>query len=175
MTKLVRLVLPLIVVGMLVAACGGDSSSDTTTGAPIGSESGDDRGSDTVPSGDRSTTTKLDRMVCHVPEPTPISLGEAVTGEVLGWDECFTVDVPAGAATLTIELTGLQDQLNLTAGYADPETILYNIGDFWSSREDGLADETIVIESPEPGTYYVNVAVATYRNQSPFTLTTSTS
>lgn len=175
MTKLIRLLAPVLVCGLVASACGGDSAGtpDTTAGALTGTQSEDDRGAGSASSDE--TTTTLDRVVCHVPEPTPIPLGEATDGEILGWDQCFTVEVPAGAAVFTVELTGLQDQLNLTAGYADPETILYNTGDFWASREDGLADESIVIENPEPGTYYINVAVATRRNQSPFTLTTTTS
>jgi hypothetical protein len=119
-------------------------------------------------------TSTQERVVCHVPEPFPLTLGGTFNGEILGWDECFTVEVPAGVAKLTVALTGLQDQLNLSVGYADPETILYNTGAFWASREDGLADESIVIENPEPGMYYINVSVGTYRNESPFTLTTST-
>jgi hypothetical protein len=165
MTKLLWLLILLVVAGLLAAGCGGESS-----------EQG---GSDTIIDGTATQpvveTTTLERVVCHVPEPTPIPLGESINGEVLGWDECFTVEVPAGATTFTVELTGLTDQLNLTVGYSDPETVLYNTGAFWASREDDLADESVVIENPEPGTYYINVAVGTYRNESPFTLITSTS
>ena len=177
MTRFSRLLILLVVAGLLVSGCGGDSSdqsqSDTTT--EVTGSSGVEGEEPASLSEAPAETTTLERVVCHVPEPTPIPLGESVEGEVLGWDVCFTVEVPAGAATFTVELTGLQDQLNLTVGYADPETVLYNMGAFWASRKDDLADESIVIENPEPGTYYINVAVGTYRNESPFTLITSTS
>lgn len=187
MTRLVRLLTLLMVAGLLAVGCGGESSdqggSDTTIDETSSPDSEDDRQDSSESEGEASAsttepvdeTTTQERVVCHVPEPTPIPLGESIEGEVLGWDECFTVEVPAGAATFTVELTGLTDQLNLTVGHSDPETILYNTGAFWASREDDLADESVVIENPEPGTYYINVAVATYRNESPFTLSTSTS
>ncbi len=176
MTKLGRLLVLLMVAGLLAAGCGGGPSgeggSDTTVESGSSESESGETASTTEPPAE---TTTQERVVCHVPEPTPIPLGEPFEGEVLGWDECFTVEVPAGAVTLTVELTGLQDQLNLSVGYSDPETVLYNTGAFWASREDDLADELVVIENPEPGTYYINVAVGTFRNESPFTLTTSTS
>lgn len=187
MIKLARLLILLMVVGLLTAGCGDEStdpggsgtategtgSTDSDGDRPGGSESEGEEPSPTT--GPSAETTMPERVVCHVPEPTPVPLGESFDGEILGWDQCFTVEVPAGVATFTVELTGLKDQLNLTVGYSDPETILYNTGAFWASREDDLSDESVVIENPEPGTYYINVAVATYRNESPFTLTTSTS
>jgi ABC-type Fe3+-hydroxamate transport system substrate-binding protein len=187
MTNLARLLILLIMTGLLIAGCGDESSeqggSDTAASDTDSSDSESDRRDNSESeseetasaTGTPAETTTQQRVVCHVPEPTPIPLGEAFDGEVLGWDECFTVEVPAGVATFTVELAGLEDQLNLSVGYSDPETILYNTGAFWASREDDLADESVVIESPEPGIYYINVAVATYRNESPFTLTTSTS
>ena len=187
MAKLVRLLVLLMVAGLLAAGCGSESSeqggSDTTIDEKGISDSEGDRQDSSESDGEAiaSTTepvvetTTQERVVCQVPEPAPIPLGESFDGEVLGWDECFTVEVPAGVATFTVELTGLTDQLNLTVGHSDPETILYNTGAFWASREDDLADESVVIENPEPGTYYINVAVATNRNESPFTLSTSTS
>lgn len=187
MTKLVWLLILLVVAGLLAAGCGGESSeqggSDTIIdGTGSSGSEGDLQDNSESESEETASatqpvveTTTLERVVCHVPEPTPIPLGESINGEVLGWDECFTVEVPAGATTFTVELTGLTDQLNLTVGYSDPETVLYNTGAFWASREDDLADESVVIENPEPGTYYINVAVGTYRNESPFTLITSTS
>lgn len=177
MAKLARLLILLVVTGLLASGCGGESS-DEGGSDEITQETGSSGAEGDEPSSTSEAPTEtetLERIVCHVPEPKPIPLGESFEGEVLGWDECFTVEVPAGAATFTVELTGLQDQLNLTVGYSDPETVLYNTGAFWASREDDLADESIVIENPEPGTYYINVAVGTYRNESPFTLTTSTS
>jgi hypothetical protein len=172
-----------MVAGLLGSACGGEPSDLAGTGpTTVESDStalvgdigeGSQLGSEEV--APTTETTTLERTVCHVPDPTPIPLGESIDGEILGWDECFSVEVPAGVAIFTVELTGLQDQLNLSVGYSDPETILYNTGAFWASREADLADESVVIEDPEPGIYFINVAVATYRNESPFTLTTSTS
>jgi hypothetical protein len=83
------------------------------------------------------------------------------------------VDVPQGVTQLTITLTGLSDEINLVVGYNDPDTILFRTGDVWSSSEPGTADEQITIEGPQGGTYYIDVAVGTVRNVSPFALTVS--
>jgi hypothetical protein len=147
----------LVVFAFAVAACGDDDSAGDVAEA--------------APSAEAPTTTGTEMVVCQVPEPTPIAVGDSVEGQIDGFDQCFVVDVPPGGTRLTITLTGLSDEINLVVGYNDPDTILFRTGDVWSSSEPGTADEQVTIEGPQGGTYFVDVAVGTVRNVSPFTLT----
>jgi hypothetical protein len=151
-----------VATAILLASCGGgDSEGAQGTEQPADAQQG--------------TTTAELGPICENPPPTPMSLGTPVSGEVPGFDQCYTVEVPAGAARLTVELTGMTEPLNLRVGYGSVDTVQFHIGDFWQSSEDGTADEMIVIENPKAGTYYVNVAVATFRDMSPFTLSVTSS
>lgn len=150
------------VIAVLLVSCGGgDTEGEASSDLP-----GD---------GQQPTTTVVLGPVCENPPPTPMSLGAPVSSEVPGFDQCFTVEVPAGATSLTIELTGMTAPLNLFVGYGDAETVQFHTGDFWQSFEDGTADELVTIENPQAGTYYVNVAVGTVRDMSPFTLSVTSS
>jgi len=152
-----------VVIAIILASCGGGGANETSTDQ--GNAGGDQQ----------NETSAAELVVCEQPPPTEITLGTPVAGDVPGFDQCFTVEVPDGASTLTVELTGLTAPLNLRVGYATVDTVQFHIGDFWQSSEDGTADELIVIESPQAGIYYVNVAVATVRDMSPFTLTVTAS
>ena len=151
-----------MVTAVLLVSCGGGD----TEGEASFDQSGDNQ---------QATTTVVLGSVCENPPPTQMSLGTPVSSEVPGFDQCFTVEVPAGATSLTIELTGMTAPLNLFVGYADAETVQFHTGDFWRSFEDGTADELVTIENPQPGTYYINVAVGTIRDMSPFTLSVTSS
>jgi len=149
----------LVVLAVAAAACGDDDSADEVA--------------ESATPANAPTTTGTETVVCQVPEPTPIAVGDSVEGQIDGFDQCFVVDVPQGVTQLTITLTGLSDEINLVVGYNDPDTILFRTGDVWSSSEPGIADEQITIEGPQDGTYYIDVAVGTVRNVSPFALTVS--
>jgi len=142
---------------LLLVSCGGDGDAAGTTIAQ-----------------QAAASTPPDAVICREPPPTEVALGSTTASEVVGFDQCFLVQVPAGESSITIELTGLTDSLNLKVGYSDPDTIRFNTGEFWQSTEDGTADELVVIENPQPGPYYINVAVGTFRNMSPFTLSVRT-
>jgi hypothetical protein len=89
---------------------------------------------------------------------------------------CFAIEAPAGTATLTFELTGLVDDLNLAVGFGSVEAVQFpGTGPYWRSGETGVSDEIVTIEAPEAGNYYAVVSSGTYRNESPFTLTVGTS
>ena len=106
------------VIAVLLVSCGGgDIEGEASSDQP-----GDDQ---------QAATTVVVGPVCENPTPTPISLGTPVSSEVPGFDQCFTVEVPAGATSLTIELTGLTAPLNLFVGYGDAETVQFHTGDFW--------------------------------------------
>jgi len=153
---------------LLVASGGGDGNA-----APVTTE----QDGVTTEQPDQQTTeeTTAPSVGCEEPPPIEIILETPITSEIEGQDRCFTVEVPAGSATLTIELTGLTGSLDLFVGYDDPETIQFGTGDFWRSSESDTADELVTIENPISGTYYINVAVATFRDFSSFTLSASTS
>lgn len=109
-------------------------------------------------------------VVCQAPPPTEIGFGSTTSGEILGDTKCFSMEVPGGEAVLMIELTDMTGALDLSVGYGDVETMLFHTGDFWESVEAGTADEVVVIDAPRPGTYYVAVSPATFRDISSFTL-----
>lgn len=152
---------------LLLASCGGgDDGSATTTEQPTAATTTEQpAGATTAPSG----------LICDEPPPNEMTLDSPVTSESEGADQCFWIEVPVGAATLRVELTGLEAPLNLSVGYADVETIQYHVGDFWRSAEDGIADELLIVENPEAGIYYLVVGPGGYRDMSPFTLIASTS
>lgn len=156
---------------VLLASCGGDSdtaASETTERETVTTEQQD-------PSQQQDTedTGAVSTLPCDDPPPTEMAFETPIISQVEGFDECFRLEVPAGVASFTIELTGLTSPLNLVVGYDDVETIQYFIGELWQSREDGTADEIVTIEDPKSGTYYVNVAVGGSGNSSPFTLSAS--
>ncbi len=151
-----------VVMAVLLVSCGGgDTEGEASSGQP-----GDDQ---------QATTTVVLGPVCENPPPTPISVGASVSSDVPGFDQCFTVEVPAGATSLIIELTGMTAPLNLFVGYGDAGTVQFHTGDFWQSSEDGAADELVTIENPQAGIYYINVAVGTVRDMSPFILSVTSS
>lgn len=113
-------------------------------------------------------------LVCEDPPPAEVAFGSTTDSDLPGEARCFSVQVPEGLSSITFDLTGLTDSLNLFVGYDDIETLQYHIGEFWQSVEDGAADEIVVIENPKSGLYYVKVSPATFRNESPFTLSIGT-
>jgi hypothetical protein len=119
--------------------------------------------------------------VCEEPA-TEISLGEAVSAEIVGHDQppperkYFCVRVSDGVSSITFELAGATSDLNLYVGYPDLETVQQGGFTFWASDEQGIEDKTILIEPAltdyvNPGPYYIEVSAQDFRASSPFTLT----
>lgn len=109
--------------------------------------------------------------MCEDPPPLEIALGTPFDGELLGITQCFSVQVASGAASLTIELTGLTGMLSLGVAYPDVAALQApGSGDYWNNFAPGTDDELVVIGEPSAGTYFINVGPATVRDESPFTL-----
>ncbi len=147
------------VLAIVLASCGGggsDTGSPETTAKDAGAAT-----TQPVTSGG---------LVCEDPPPMPMAFGETVQGEngPEAYTICHVVEVPAGVETLTISLSGLSDDLSLVAGFGDIEAV--RSGFDWMSAASGTADETIVIDQPEPGTYFIKIGPGTVKNVSPYTL-----
>jgi hypothetical protein len=163
-----RMIAISLVMAVIIAACG----------------SGDDEGQATVPDDTSSpanvTTTQTEAAaasssgpVCENPPPTTMDFGATVAGEngADAYTVCYQVEVSGDIGTLIIELTGLSDDLNVGVGYGDIETVQYNTGEYWSSSEFETGDESVVIDDPAAGTYFIKIGPGTSKNISPYTLT----
>jgi hypothetical protein len=163
-----RMIAISMVMAVIIAACG----------------SGDDEGQATVPDDPSSpasvTTTQADAaaapssgLICEDPPPTAMDFGVAVAGEngADAYTVCYQVEVSGDIGTLIIELTGLSDDLNVGVGYGDIETVQYNTGEYWSSSEFETGDESVVIDDPAAGTYFIKIGPGTSKNISAYTLT----
>jgi hypothetical protein len=159
----IRRIIISVVAVFVIAACGS------------GDGDGEGPGTDDVASGTNATAEPSSGLVCESPPPAAMEFGAAVTGQN-GSDRytvCHVVEVPAGIGTMTIELTGLSDDLNVGVGFGDIETVQFNTGEYWSSSESGTADESVVIDDPAAGTYFIKIGPGTSKNTSAYTLTVS--
>ncbi len=75
----------------------------------------------------------------------------------------YCVEVPAGVGTLTVDLSGLTGDLDLFVEAA--------AGAFATDRNRGGDSRNVVIDSPVPGAYYIDVAAAYSGTGSQFTIT----
>lgn len=153
---------------LLVASCSGGASEEAATTLQP-----------TVPATAQETTTTSSSagptLICEDPPPLEITLGTPFDGELLGVTQCFSVQVASGAASLTIELTGMAGMLSLGVAYPDVAALQTpGSGDYWNNFAPGTDDELIVIEDPAAGTYFINVGPATVRDESQFTLVAAT-
>ena len=166
---------------LVLASCGGDDDSAAADRESQPTATTAQQSSDTTAPSSTAAASGEPALICDDPPPAAIALGSTTTDEIAiatnpsDYARCFSVEVPAGASELTFELAGLTDDLAMLVGYDDVETVQFNIGDFWRASESGTADEVIVIEQPQAGTYYITVSSGTFRNESPFTLTVATS
>jgi hypothetical protein len=164
----IRMIAISMVMAATIAACG----------------SGDGEGQATVPDDTSSpanvTTTQTEAaapspsgLICENPPPTAMDFGATVASEngTDAYTVCYQVEVSGGIGTLTIELTGLSDDLNVGVGYGDIETVQYNTGEYWSSSEFETGDESVVIDDPAAGTYFIKIGPGTSKNVSAYTLT----
>ena len=104
-----------------------------------------------------------------------MDFGTTVAGEndSDAYTVCHQVEVPGGIGALTIELAELSDDLNLGIGYGDIETVQYNTGEHWSSSSFETVDESVVIDDPAAGTYFIKIGPGTSKIISAYTLTVS--
>lgn len=166
-----RILIAAILAGSLfINACGGDGSGTGTTDQP---EPGT---GETVTAGSEPPTTTgvsgEPALLCENPPPTEFGLGTPVASETTESlpTLCFWIEIPDGLESVSFDLTGLASDLNLAVGYGFLYTLQFNMGDFWPSRESGTADESIALENPAPGPYFVSVGPGGFESFSMFGL-----
>lgn len=125
------------------------------------------------------TATKLQEAattasrVCEDPPPQEVALGATITSSIgePDWTNCYWLDVPPGLTSITFSMTGLEADLSLFAGYGYLAPIQYHIMEFWDSTEAETADESISLQNPKAGPYFLRVGIAGPKDPSPYTLT----
>jgi hypothetical protein len=153
---------------LLLGACGDstlapDEPAATTAGT---------QNTAALPGGTLPSQPSGPELVCENPPPEEIGLGASITSEVdaNSFRRCYWVEIPDGLTTVSFEVTGLTAHLVLNVGYGYLDTLQYHIREFWSSQQDGTDDQVIVVENPQPGPYYLNVAAGGFDDFSPFQL-----
>ena len=168
----IRTITLFLVAVLVIAACG---SSDADGDSEVPETDAAASGTNAVTSETNATAQPASGLVCESPPPVAMEFGAAVDGEN-GSDAytlCHVVEVPAGIGTMTIELTGLSDDLNVGVGFGNIDTVQFNTGEYWSSSEFGTADESVVIDDPAAGTYFIKIGPGTSKNVSAYTLAVS--
>jgi len=161
-----------LALALLLAACGGNAGSLPTTPTPTPEET--EQG--TATTGNQPTSTEAaspgPALSCEDPQPTEIGLGTQVESETTESlpTLCFWIEIPDGLESLAMNLTGLNANLELKAGYGFVRTVQFNTGEFWDSREDETAAEEIVIQNPTSGPYFLMVGPAGLGDVSSFQL-----
>lgn len=161
---------------LILASCSGDGDGPLHDDnvSTDGQDSEDGSGSDAE---DSSATAGEAGPMCEDPPPVEIGAESSTDGEVgagVGYAKCFAIDVESGLGSMTISLTGLTDDLGLLVGYNDLDTVQFRVGDIWSSANSGPDDESVNIDNPAAGRYYIVVSSGTFRNESAFVLTAET-
>ena len=162
---------------LVFAACGGGGSIVTTEAeAPQGTAAVPES---TVPQTDPATTQPASSgefVLCESPAPTEIGTGASVEGA--NSDDlptvCFWVEIPDGLASVAFELDGLAANLDLAVGYGFARVLIFHTGEFWPSREDGTTAETIELENPKAGPYFITVGPSGFEDFSSFSLSVTT-
>jgi hypothetical protein len=105
---------------------------------------------------------------CAAPAVT-VAVGASANGEITATTEpypanarYYCVNVPAGAQSLTLTLSGMSTDLDLYVGHGTIESVQgVNLeqGETyeWKSNAFGNVDERVVINQPQPGAYYAEI------------------
>jgi hypothetical protein len=107
---------------------------------------------------------------CGAPA-TEVEPGSSAEGELDGEGRMplnrayYCVQVPAGSASLTVELHDLTDRIDLFVHHQ------WDVD--WYDRSFEGPDRSVVIENPEPGAYYIDIAAGYQNASSAFTLVAS--
>jgi len=161
----------LVVLALTLALASCSSSSDDL--GPTSTTVADQLANTTVA---RTTTTAARQsLVCEDPPPVEVALGSS-TDTSTDADVCFYVGyVPPEVDSLTFRMTGLTADLDMLVGYGFLITLQYpGLGEYWTSKEPDAADETITIDDPGPGPFFLKVGPGKGPASSQFTLTVST-
>lgn len=168
---------------LLATACGGDVSEDTVQQGADEPELVVNTSAPTVTTEETPATTEEPGPECG-DDAIEIGVGQPVDGavemgETFSEDVFYCVEVPPGSPSVTFELTGLSENLDLYVGYPDMETVQNGGFTFWFSDNDGTADEVAIAmpgleDHVNPGSYYIEVSSPDGRGVSDFTLTVTT-
>ena len=110
-----------------------------------------------------------------------IESGTTVTSEIVGDGQLpidrkyFCVPIPDGITTITVEVTGMTDTLNLFMGYPDLQTVQEGGLEFWYLEGEGTEDLRLEVQHGRrdyvrPGLYYIEVSPTGLDVSTPFTL-----
>ena len=94
---------------------------------------------------------------------TPVNSEIAVRAEPPLLHEYFCLQAPAGLSTITVEVSGLTDSLEVLVRQG-------NRSDIWSDRNRSGPERTVVIDDPAPGAYFIDVAAAVPGASSQFSI-----
>jgi len=100
-----------------------------------------------------------------------LALGEAAQGELADRSDgprmraYYCVMLPTGLDSVTIDLSGLTGFLEIFVRHDVPAQ--------WMDRDRQGDSRSVTIDDPQPGPYYIDVAVAVTGSGSPYTLTVS--
>ena len=155
---------------LALGACGDDALTPPDARSTI------EQLTTTSANGTPTTQSSGPNLICADPPPEEIGLGSTITGEITEAlpIRCFWVQVPEGISSISFELGGLAADLALNVGYGFADAIQYHIREFWRSNEEGTSDELVVIESPQPGPYYLYVGSSGFGDFSVFDVGTAT-
>jgi hypothetical protein len=169
----------------------GDGADQTPTSADVTPTEPVD-GTETEPGDEELPFTVVEN--CEG-EPTEISVGTPVSGELVSGNDLplpslfFCVVASGGVTELTIELSGLQVDLDLFSAYGNIEELGGGLA-LRTSFNSGLEDERIVIDPPTvrgklggfeqlehiiPGAYYIELSGIGFDEATPFTLSVTAS
>ncbi len=181
-----RILTALIAAGvLLLTACGGDDGPGSASGDGSSEDAGaltDDGSGDEGDEGDDTAAPDGVRLLCDVNAPVEVDLDSTTDGEIVESDDpgdythCYVVEVPEGTGQLTVEITGLSDDLGVGVAHPDLDALRYQTGDYWrGAGEMGPVDEVVVIDGPAAGSYFIAVGPGTFQNESTYTLNISAS
>lgn len=101
-------------------------------------------------------------LTCEAPA-NPIMIGAMTHGEITAAQSypenaryyCFSI--PEGVQSLTVTLSGMTADLDLYVGSGSITSVQGNEAYEWMSNVTGTADDTITVNQPAAGVYYVEV------------------
>jgi len=161
--------LGVLALSLALASCGSSTDDAGAVGTTVAGQSANTTVARTT------TTAARPSLVCEDPPPTQVALGSS-TDSSTDADVCFYVGyVPPEVDSLAFQVTGLTADLDLFVGYGFLTTLQYpGLGEYWTSKELDTTDESITINEPGPGPYFIKVGPEKGPASSPFTLAVST-
>lgn len=149
-----RIAVPVLLLALV--ACGNNANNANNAAAPAGDAQ------------QVAATSGAPPSSCDAPA-VPTALGATVTGAIEETSQpypanarYYCINVPAGAGSVTMELSGMSVDLDLYVGHGNIQSVQgvdISQGENyeWKSNEFGTGTERVVINTPQPGIYYAEV------------------